>query len=363
MTRPIFAVIDSVALKHNYWKAKSIAPKSRIWAVVKANAYGHGIETVARTLYDADGFALLEIEQAIKLRRLGFKQPIMLLEGVFSPAELEVAAQYGLTVVIYTHQHIEWLQQAKLTKPLSIGLKLNTGMNRLGFPAELVHGLVRHLESCPYVADVMLMTHFANADEGKNGINWQYQRFCKATRGLNLPVCMANSASLIAYPDTRQDWVRPGLMLYGASPFPNMTAVQLGLQPVMSLVSRIIAIQLLNAGDGVGYGTTFLAPQAMRIGVVACGYADGYPRHAPTGTPVWVAGQRSQLVGRVSMDMATIDLSHIPQADLGSEVELWGRHISIDEVAISAETVSYELMCAISERVPIRETTLSACAF
>lgn len=353
MARPILATIHTQALQHNYRLLKSRAPNSQVYAVIKANAYGHGLVRTAQALAKADGFAMLEIEQAQTLRELGFEQPILLLEGVFEPVELETCAQYDFRITVHSEQQLQWLESLDLPRPLRVCLKLNTGMSRLGFEAENVRGLVRRLSECSNVLSITLMAHFATADEPAKGVSWQLERFQAATAGLCLPVTLANSAALFDYPQTHAEWVRPGITLYGSSPFTERSARDLGLQPAMSLTSRLIGIQTLAAGDSVGYGAAFRADKAMRIGVVACGYADGYPRHAPTGTPVLVCGQRTRLVGRVSMDMLTVDLSDIHEAELGSTVELWGEHLPIDEVAKAAGTISYELMCALAPRVPV----------
>lgn len=227
-------------------------------------------------------------------------------------------------------------------------------MNRLGFPAETAAVWAERLRRCPNVADVTVMTHFATADEPSLGIGSQWQRFCSATQSLNLPTSSSNSAAIFAYPETHGNWVRLGIALYGGSPFAAQSAERLGLRSVMSLCSAVIGLQELAAGSAIGYGATFIAPHPMRIGIVACGYADGYPRHAPTGTPVWVAGVRTRLLGRVSMDMLCIDLTAFPQVKEGASVELWGEHLPIDEVAAAAGTISYELMCALAARVPVR---------
>lgn len=351
MTRPILATIHTAALRHNYRFAKSLAPNSKAYAVIKANAYGHSLLRVAETLVDADGFALLEIEQAQALRELGYALPILLLEGVFAPDELVVCAEHDLRIAVHDEMHLRWLEEARLNRPLHVCLKLNTGMNRLGFVAEQALELVRRLSDCANVASITLMMHFATADEPEKGIEWQWGRFRAATQGLGLPITVANSAALIDCPDVHGDWVRPGIILYGSSPFAERSAADLGLLPAMSLTSRIIGTQQLEPGATVGYGATFRAEHAMRIGIVACGYADGYPRHAPTGTPVAVNGQLSRLIGRISMDMLAVDLTQIPDAGVGSPVELWGRQVSIDTVAAAAGTISYELMCAIAPRV------------
>ncbi len=355
MTRPILATIHTRALQHNYRLLKARAPASRAWAVVKANAYGHGLLRTARALADADGFALLEIEQALVLREAGFDQPVLLLEGVFEPDELPVCALHDFHVTVHGEQQLHWLESARLARPLHVCLKLNTGMSRLGFEAERAGEIAARLSRCPNVCSITLMMHFATADDPALGIEWQLERFRRATGGLNLPVSMANSAALLDYPRTHAQWVRPGITLYGSSPFATRPARELGLQPAMTLGSSIIAIQQLAPGTRVGYGATYRAEEPMRIGIVACGYADGYPRHAPTGTPVLVAGKRTGLVGRVSMDMLAVDLTAIPEADVGSVVELWGKNLSIDEVASAAGTISYELMCALAQRVRVAE--------
>lgn len=353
MSRPIQARFNSVALAHNYQLIQQRAPTARVFAVIKANAYGHGVQRVVEALPNADGFAILEINAAIELRRLGVQQPILLLEGVFSAAELTVCAEFDLAIALHLPVHIEWLEQAQLARPIAVFLKLNTGMNRLGFAAESAPAWAERLARCPNVASVTVMTHFACADEPSKGIDRQWQRFIAATQSLALPTSSANSAAIFAYPQAHGTWVRPGLALYGSSPFSDQSAASLGLQTVMSLCSEVIATQIVAAGESVGYGASFIAPAPMKIGIVACGYADGYPRHAPTGTPVWVAGQKTRLLGRVSMDMLCIDLTPWPELDVGSPVELWGEHLPIDEVASAAGTLSYELMCAIAARVPV----------
>ncbi len=353
MTRPIQALIHGAALQHNYHLSKTMAPRAFVWAVIKANAYGHGLERVTSALGDADGFAILEIEQAIALRESGETKPILLLEGVFSADELALCARYKLSMAVHEPRQLAWLEATSLPDPVHVSLKLNTGMNRLGFVAEDAQLWSARLQACRNVASLTLMMHFATADEPARGIDWQWSRFTAANEKLGLPVCAANSAALFAYPHTHGAAVRPGIVLYGSSPFVERSASDLGLKAAMTLQSKIIGTQDLQPGDTVGYGATFRAEKPMRIGVVACGYADGYPRHAPTGTPVWVAGQRTRLIGRISMDMLTIDLTGL-NADIGSEVELWGQNLPIDEVAAAAGTISYELMCALAPRVPVR---------
>jgi len=353
--RPIRARVDSTALRHNLGAAARRAPHSRIWAVVKANAYGHGLARAARAFAAAEGLALIELEAALELRRAGERRPILLLQGFFSPGELEPIAAHGLTTVVHDPEQLAMLEKAELPAKIPVYLKLNTGMNRLGFPAENVRGVLDRLRDCPSAAAIALMTHFADAD-GKRGVRWQLERFEAATAGVDLPKSLANSAALLRYPDAHKDWVRPGIMLYGCSPFPDESAAALGLKPAMTLTSELIAVRDLRPGDGVGYGGTFAASGPMRIGVVACGYADGYPRHAPTGTPLLVCGKRTRTVGRVAMDMLFADLTGIPEATIGSPATLWGEGLSADEVAARAGTVSYELLCALSPRVPVSET-------
>jgi alanine racemase len=353
--RPIRARIDSAALRHNLDAARRRAPRSRIWAVVKANAYGHGLARSARAFAAAEGLALIELEAALELRRAGERRPILLLQGFFSPGELEPIAAHGLTTVVHDAEQLVMLEKARTSKRVAVYAKLNTGMNRLGFAAENPRDVLDRLRDCPSAGEITLMTHFADAD-GKRGVRWQLERFEAATAGAGLPQSLANSAAILRYPETHADWVRPGIMLYGCSPFPEESAEKLGLKPAMTLASELIAVRELRPGDSVGYGCTFTAGATMRVGIVACGYADGYPRHAPTGTPILVAGKRTRTVGRVAMDILFADLTGIPEAAVGSPATLWGEGLSADEVAASAGTVSYELLCALSPRVPVSET-------
>jgi alanine racemase len=278
-------------------------------------------------------------------------KPILLLEGFFARADLAPITAHGFAVVLHSEEQLAMLEATAVAAPLDVYVKVNTGMNRLGFPPEAVRRVLARLQATGRVATVTLMTHFADAD-GPPGVAEPLARFDAATRGLGLPRSLANSAALLRHPQARGDWVRPGIMLYGCSPFPDESAQALGLAPVMTLSSELIAVRQLAAGDRVGYAGTFTADRAMRVGVVACGYADGYPRHAPTGTPVLVAGRRTRTVGRVSMDMITVDLDGIPAAGVGTPVTLWGEGLSCDEVAAAAGTVSYELLCALAARVP-----------
>jgi len=349
--RPIRAKIDSSAFRHNLEAMKRRAPRSRAWAVVKANAYGHGLARAARALAAADGLALIELEAAVELRRAGEKRPILLLQGFYSPQEIDLIAAHGLATVVHDLEQVAMLEKARPASKIPVYAKLNSGMNRLGFASEEFRGALERLRRC--AGDITLMTHFADADGG--GVRWQLERFEAMTAGLALPRSLANSAAIVRYPQTHADWVRPGITLYGCSPFPDESAQQLGLKPVMTLASELIAVRELAQGDSVGYGCTFIANSPMRIGIVACGYADGYPRPAPTGTPLLVGGKRTRTVGRVAMDMLFADLTGIPEAKVGTPVTLWGEGLSADEVAKSAGTVSYELLCALSPRVPVVE--------
>ncbi|MBH1986847.1 MAG: alanine racemase [Burkholderiales bacterium] len=362
MPRPLEALIHLDALHHNLTRARECAPDAQVWAVVKANAYGHGLERAFEGLRAADGFALLDIAEARKLREMDWRGPILLLEGVFDARDLEWCSRLGLWHVVHHERQIDWLAQHKTEWPQRVFLKMNTGMNRLGFTPQAFRNAWLRLSALPQVDEVSFITHFSDAD-GARGIAHQAEVFLEHTADLSGERSLCNSAATLRHAHDariRGDWVRPGVMLYGASPdHPEHDANHWGLKPAMTLQSRIIGVQHLQPGDTVGYGSRFTAERAMRIGVVACGYADGYPRHAPDGTPVLVEGARTRLVGRVSMDMLTVDLSDLPDAHIGSAVTLWGQGphgstLSIDEVAQHAGTIGYELMCALSPRVPVQ---------
>lgn len=354
MARPIRADIRLSALRHNYAAAKTAAPGSRVLAVVKANAYGHGLARVAGALAEADGFATLELDGAVRIRESGFAREILLLEGFFEVKELAEIAGQGLATVVCCEEQLRLLEADRPSAPLDCYLKINSGMNRLGFPPEAARGALQRLQATGAAKSVTLMTHFATAD-GPEGIGEAMRRFDEATRGLSLPRSLANSAAIFAHPGTHADVVREGIALYGATPFADRSAESLGLVPAMTLRSRLIAIQELAVGEVVGYGATYRALRPMRLGIVACGYADGYSRHAPNGTPVLVEGVRVPVAGRVSMDMITVDLTAVPGARVGSEVVLWGEGLPVDEVAAAAGTVGYELLCALAPRVPVLE--------
>lgn len=352
MARPIQACIDLSALESNLQVARRTT-SARIMSVIKADGYGHGLLHAAEALAATDGYALLDIRDAVRLREAGFRQTILLLEGFFGAEELPAIAEYDLTSVIHSAWQVAMLDAYPGSGKLDVWLKVNSGMNRLGFVPQHVAQTMDQLRRHRAVRDITLMTHFANADEAR-GVAEPLALFNALAGPHRVARSLANSAALLRYPETHADWVRPGIMLYGASPFADASAQQLGLKPAMTLSSRVIATQELRAGDEVGYGALFRAEHNMRIGIVACGYADGYPRHAPGGTPILVAGQRIMTLGRVSMDMLYVDLSALPQAEAGSRVVLWGEGLPVEEVARAAGTVSYELMCALSKRVPIK---------
>lgn len=354
MPRPLSARINLAALRHNLGVVRSYAPQSRAFAVIKANGYGHGMLRVAHALASVEGFAVLNLGEAVALREAGFNHEILLLEGFFSAEELPLLAEYRLATVVHCTEQIEMIEASGLPVRLDVFLKLNSGMNRLGFKPDAFNAALERLQSCTAIGKITLMTHFACADEAE-GVAAQLACFTRQVSERNLPVCLANSAAILQYPETHGDWVRPGIMLYGASPFDDRSAASLGLKPVMTLESRVIAVQELEPGAAIGYGATFRAEGRMRVGVVACGYADGYPRHAPTGTPVLVNHTQSRILGRVSMDMLCVDLTDIPGAAIGSPVTLWGEGLPVEKVAAAAGTISYELLCALAARVPVVE--------
>ena len=355
MSRPIHALIDLSALEHNLSVVRRHAPRSRIMVVIKADAYGHGLLRAAEAFKSADGFAILELEAAIRLREAGYEHHILLIEGFFSRSELELFERYHLSTVIHNSEQLEMLSAYKRPRGLDVFLKLNTGMNRLGFTPEQFPGALELLKSNPVVGQITLMTHFSCADgfKDRNGVAEQLKCFNSITSNLNFPCSLANSAATLSYPETHADWVRPGIMLYGSSPFPDISASELDLRSAMTLTSKVIAVQYLHTGDTVGYGQTYRVNRSMRVGIVAGGYADGYPRHAPTGTPILVNGIRTRILGRVSMDMLHVDLSEIEKGGVGSPVIFWGKGMPVDEVAESAGTISYELLCSLAQRVKI----------
>jgi len=376
MPRPIEAIVHTGALAHNLARARAAAPDARVFAVVKADAYGHGIERAFAGLHGADGFALLDLDEAERLRALDWRGPILLLEGCFAPRDLELCSRLKLWHVVHEASQIDWLAAHKTHEPHRVFLKMNSGMNRLGFRPDAFRAAWARLNALPQVDEISLMTHFANADagddaragaDGRQGIAAQVAVFHAATHDLPGERSLSNSAATLRHAAdaaVRADWVRAGILSFGSAPdFPVHGIDHWDLVPTMTLRSRLIATQDLRAGDAVGYGSTYVARGPLRIGIVACGYADGYPRHAGTGTPVLVDGRRCSTVGRVSMDMLAVDLTPVPAAAVGSEVTLWGHGppregrptvLPIDEVAHTAGTIGYELMCALARRVPVR---------
>ncbi|WP_063533266.1 alanine racemase [Burkholderia sp. MSMB1589WGS] len=354
MPRPISATIHTAALANNLTVVRRHAAQSKVWAIVKANAYGHGLARVFPGLRGTDGFGLLDLDEAVKLRELGWAGPILLLEGFFRSTDLDVIDRYSLTTAVHNDEQMRMLETARLSKPVNVQLKMNSGMNRLGYAPEKFRAAWERARACPGIGQITLMTHFSDADGGR-GVAEQIATFERGAQGIAGARSLANSAAVLWHPSAHFDWVRPGIVLYGASPSGHSADIaDKGLKPAMTLASELIAVQTLAKGQAVGYGSVFVAEETMRIGVVACGYADGYPRIAPEGTPVVVDGVRTRIVGRVSMDMLTVDLTPVPQAGVGARVELWGETLPIDDVAARCMTVGYELMCAVAPRVPVR---------
>lgn len=371
MPRPIQARIHTDAMRHNLQGIKTLAPDSRVWAVVKANAYGHGVEAAFEGFRAADGFACLNLEEAQTLRGLGWRGPVLLLEGCFDARDLELCSRLGLWHVVHHDAQIDALSAHKTQVPHHVFLKMNSGMNRLGFAPERFRAAWSRLNALPQVDEVTLMSHFSDAD-GPRGVAHQVDTFARHSIDLPGERSLCNSAGVLRHASAagiRADWVRPGIALYGASPdHPEHRSADWGLQPTMSLVSELIAVQALQPGDTVGYGSSFTAPEAMWIGIAAGGYADGLMRSGSNQAPVQVAGVRTQLVGRVSMDMCAVDLRPLIQAGIspraGLPVTFWGQGddgvlLPIDEVAQACGTIAYELMCGVTARVP---KVISSCA-
>ncbi len=353
MSRPAKAIINLEALRQNYLLAKEIS-EGKVIAIVKADAYSHGATVCAQALADiADAFAVACIEEALELREAGISQPIILLEGFFDAAELQLIDQYQLDTVVHHEGQIQAIAKARLAQPLRVWLKMDTGMSRVGFLPEQYHNVWQQLKALPQISDIVLMSHLACADEPDiSHTVQQLETFEEYTLGLPGEKSIANSAGLIAFPNARAQWSRPGLMLYGISPFPESHTIEQRLTPVMELHSAIISIKNISPGSTVGYGSTWIAERPTRLGIVAMGYADGYPRHAKNGTPVLVNGQRVPLVGRVSMDMLAVDLTELDDTNIGDDVILWGAQLPISEVARYADTIPYQLLCNLN-RVPI----------
>lgn len=348
------ALINTQALANNLAKVKEFAPNSKILAMIKCDAYGHSVAEVAASLENAAAMGLARIEEAIELRELGIKTDLVLMEGVLNSEDLMLAAKHNLQLVIYDFFQIDLIEQADLEKPLQVWLKLDTGMHRLGFlPQDAKEAFARLSQSKKIQQPFICMTHFAKSEEVKDQFTAkQIDDYFKLISTWQVESSLANSAAIMAWPDSHADWVRPGIMLYGISPFPDETGKSRGLQPVMTLASEIISITNLKQGDAIGYGGTFICPKDLTVGVVAAGYGDGYPRYVPNGTPVLVNGTKTQLIGRVSMDMLTVDLTNIANPKIGDPVTLWGDGLPIETIAYWAKTSPYELVTGITQRVP-----------
>lgn len=366
MTPAAYVHLDLEAVRHNLAQVKRYAPNNKIMAVIKANAYGHGITRVARVLDTADGFAVARVDEGIRLRKAGFSQPITVLQGFVCDDELQLIFRHQLDAVIHTPQQVEILkQQSGHEAALSVWLKMDTGMNRLGFKGSDFNAAYQQLATCPIVKQpINLITHFANADDLLDDKTLhQIDMFNTAVQGYPGQRSIANSAGIIGWPnvsldsaqDRNSDWVRPGLMLYGCSPFAGKTGADFGLKPVMSLHSRLIAVKNVAAGESIGYSGTWQCPRDTRVGVVSIGYGDGYHRRIQCGAPVLVNRQRVPLIGRVSMDMITVDLNSLPHAQPGDHVTLWGDGLPVEEIAHYADTIPYTLLCGITQRVQIVE--------
>ncbi|MBD2815529.1 alanine racemase [Xenorhabdus sp. Flor] len=352
MPRPILATIHLDAFRHNLAIIRQKVGNSKIWSVVKANAYGHGLDRIWQSLKQTDGFALLDMNEATYLREQGWQGPILLLEGFFKVEDLQIINQYDLTTTVHSHWQLKAIKEAELDKSIDIYLKFNSGMNRLGFTPDEYPQIVSMANGIKNINSVTLMTHFANSDN-EIGVDGQFTVVNRLNMN-SLPHCLANSGAVLWHPQTHGDWVRPGIILYGASPSGKWRDIaDVGLRPAMSLKSEIIAVHDLPKGEKIGYGSRYTTQYVTRVGTVACGYADGYPRHAPTGTPIIVDGIRTRLLGAISMDMMSVDLTPCPLATIGSSVELWGEKLPVDEVAEAAGTIGYELLCALARRVPV----------
>jgi alanine racemase len=356
MNPPLGAIahIDTSALVHNLSRVRASAPNSRVLAVIKADAYGHGLLNVARALRDADGFAVARLVEAQALRAAGMTQRIVLLAGVHDADEFRLVAQLAIDIVVHHRAQVELLEQAPPGVRLNVWLKVDSGMHRLGVPPAAVAELHARLSRCAALGEPLrVMSHLADADElDSDTTAQQIDTVYECTAGLNAELSIANSAGVLAWPGAHTQWVRPGIMLYGISPFARHTGLDHALRPAMTLSTRVFAINDISKDSPIGYGGTYTTPEAMAIGAAAVGYADGYPRNLPNGTRVLVDGQSVPIVGRVSMDTITLDLRHHDAARIGSKVVLWGDFLPIETVASGAGTIAYELLCRVGSRVP-----------
>jgi alanine racemase len=353
MARPARALLNAAALRHNFSQVRQRAPRARVMAVVKANGYGHGSVWVARTLAEADAFGVACIEEALTLREAGIAKPIVLLEGFFEAAELALIVQHHLATAIHDEEQLRMLEAARLARPIPVWIKLDTGMHRLGFLPEQFAAVHARLKASANVGEIRVMSHFANADDpAQASTRTQIERFNSQVASAGLERSFANSAGIVAWPDAHYDWVRPGIMLYGGAPLVKTPAQTLDLKPVMTLETALIAVHRFKKGESIGYGSEFHCPEDMNVGVAAIGYGDGYPRRMPPTAPVLLNGRRVTLAGRVAMDMITLDLRSQPDAKVGDRVVLWGEGLPADGVAGHAGTISYELFCQLTPRVP-----------
>lgn len=353
MSDRVQARIDINALHHNLERVRAFAPGSKVLAMVKGNAYGHGLVSIGKILSQVDGLGVACLEEAIKLREGGVNTAIVLMSGVYSHSDLQLVDLYGLQIVVHDPFQLQLLQSAQLSRPVAVWLKIDTGMHRLGFPPDAFNNAYKTLTSCSNIAKpINILTHLADADDlEKDSTLHQMDVFNHYTTAISCPKSIANSAGIISWPQTVAQWNRPGIMLYGLSPMRNKIGDDHGLKAVMTLRSKIIALHDLHKGDAVGYGGTWICPEDMRVGVVAIGYGDGYPRHAKSGCPTLVKGKICPLVGRVSMDLISIDLRNCPQAVIGDIVLLWGNGLPAEIVARYSDTIAYELLCNVARRV------------
>ena len=351
----IRAVVEADALRHNLQQVRRVAPSSRVMAVIKANAYGHGMVPAAKALAEADGFAVARLGEGLALRAAGLANRILLLEGVFNAEQLAAAAQARFELMVHSAEQLELLEALSGDSQVTAWIKVDSGMNRLGFRLEDFPAAYERLRRNRHVhAAPTLVTHLASADDRRDPqTRRQLDAFAAATAGYEGARSVANSAGVLAWPTAHSDWVRPGLMLYGVSPFPSGQGAELGLRPAMKLRTEVIAVKAVKAGETVGYGGSWLAPRDTHIAIVAAGYGDGYPRNAASGTPVLVGGRRAPLVGRVSMDMLTVDVTDLPPVAVGDPVELWGDAIPVEEVAARAQAIAWDLLCGVSQRVQL----------
>ncbi|MEN1727393.1 MAG: alanine racemase [Pseudomonadota bacterium] len=355
MARNTLAQIDRAALAHNLERIRELAPGSRVMAVVKADAYGHRLDLCLPALDGADLLAVATIEEARAIRRLGCDTPVLLLEGILHDEDLPVVEELGLELTIHHESQLTMLEAFGRAPCQRVWLKIDTGMHRLGVPCDAAAAAHARLKALGGIEQVNLMTHFASADDlSQTATAEQIHRFDETIKELDGERCLANSAAVLNFPDSRADWVRAGILLYGISPLTGKTGADLGLQPVMTLKSELMAINQVKAGENIGYGGRYRAARDLTVGVAAIGYGDGYPRHLVDGTPVQIAGKNCALAGRVSMDMITIDLSNCPEAQLGDDVVLWGGDLAVEEIALHADTIPYELVCRITRRVRYR---------